>query len=158
VISELVDRFKEVPPGSWREGFGIDPPPAITEKLLGLLVLFEAKMAKAEARTAGEKLEIVKQFVFATRKFGEQKKAIHVLDCVRALKPHYAEIELLYDILCEAVHPNWLGVSQFREFQTDNLKSEEIDELIYATVYQSLLLAHKTAEKLDLSPRVSSSS
>jgi hypothetical protein len=33
VISELVDRFKEVPPGSWRE-FGIDPPPAITEKLL----------------------------------------------------------------------------------------------------------------------------
>ena len=34
VISELVDRFKGVPPGSWRERFGIDPPPAITEKLL----------------------------------------------------------------------------------------------------------------------------
>ena len=34
VISELVDRFKEVPPGSWRERFGIDPPPAITEILL----------------------------------------------------------------------------------------------------------------------------
>jgi hypothetical protein len=34
VISELVDRFKEVPPGSWRERFGIDPPPTITEKSL----------------------------------------------------------------------------------------------------------------------------
>ena len=34
VISERVDEFKEVPPGSWRERFGIDPPPAITEKSL----------------------------------------------------------------------------------------------------------------------------
>ena len=34
VISELVNRFKEVPPGSWRERVGIDPPPAVTEKLL----------------------------------------------------------------------------------------------------------------------------
>jgi hypothetical protein len=34
IISELVDRFKEVPPGSWRDRFGIDPPPAITDELL----------------------------------------------------------------------------------------------------------------------------
>jgi hypothetical protein len=34
VISERVDRFKVVPPGSWRERFGIDPPPVITEKSL----------------------------------------------------------------------------------------------------------------------------
>ena len=38
VISELVDGFKEVPPGSWRERFGIDPPPAITEKSLRMKV------------------------------------------------------------------------------------------------------------------------
>ena len=34
VISELVDELKEVPPGSWREWFGIDPPPAITREWL----------------------------------------------------------------------------------------------------------------------------
>ena len=34
VISERVDSFKEVPPGSWREWFGIDPPPAITREWL----------------------------------------------------------------------------------------------------------------------------
>src|SRR5262245_30368112 len=34
VISELVASFKKVPPGSWRERFGIDPPPAVTDKLL----------------------------------------------------------------------------------------------------------------------------
>src|SRR5215471_7455692 len=38
IISELVDRFKEVPPGSWRERFGIDPPPTITEKSLRMKV------------------------------------------------------------------------------------------------------------------------
>jgi|SRR6516162_2583760 hypothetical protein len=34
VISEQVDEFKEVPPESWREWFGIDPPPAITREWL----------------------------------------------------------------------------------------------------------------------------
>jgi hypothetical protein len=34
VISELVAIFKKFPPGSWRERFGIDPPPAVTDKLL----------------------------------------------------------------------------------------------------------------------------
>ena len=34
VISERVDSFKEVPPGSWREWFGIDPPPAINREWL----------------------------------------------------------------------------------------------------------------------------
>ena len=34
VISERVDEFKEVPPASWREWFGINPPPAITREWL----------------------------------------------------------------------------------------------------------------------------
>ena len=38
VISELVDEFKEVPRGSWRDRFGIDPPPAITEESLRMKV------------------------------------------------------------------------------------------------------------------------
>ena len=124
---------------------------------IGLIVLFEFKISKAGGESAKEKLEIVKRFVFSTRKFGDQKKAIHVLDYVRALKPHYPEIELLYDILCECVHPNWLGVSQFKEFQTDHSESDEIDELVYATVFQSLLLTHKIIEKLSFSSPVSRS-
>ena len=39
VISELVDELKEVPPESWREWFGIDPPPAMTEKSLRMWLL-----------------------------------------------------------------------------------------------------------------------
>ena len=38
IISERIDEFKEVPPESWRE-FGIDPPPAITEKSLRMWLL-----------------------------------------------------------------------------------------------------------------------
>ena len=38
VISDLVDEFKGAPPGSWRERFGIDPPPAITEKSVRMKV------------------------------------------------------------------------------------------------------------------------
>ena len=45
VISERVDEFKEVPPGSWQERFGIDPPPVITEKSLRMKV-FESLLRR----------------------------------------------------------------------------------------------------------------
>jgi hypothetical protein len=82
--------------------------------------------------------------VFSARKFGTEKRSVHVLDCVRALTSIHRDVELLYDILCEAVHPNWLGVSQFREFQAGS-DTQEHDELVSMTVYQALLLGHKVA-------------
>ena len=111
----------------------------------GLLTLFERKMEKVPKNAIQERLDTVKKFVFATKKFGNEKRTIHALDCVRALNPYQSDVELLYDILCEAVHPNWLGVSQFREFQPESNEAHEHDELVSATVFQSLLLGHKTA-------------
>lgn len=116
----------------------------------GLIVLFESKMQKLSSGASKQRLETVKTFVFSTKKFSAKKKAVHVLDCVRALKPIHSEVELLYDILCESVHPNWLGVSFFKDFQPEDSGSEGYDELIYSTVFQSLILAHKVVGKLDL--------
>jgi hypothetical protein len=53
--------------------------------------------------------------------------------------------------LCEAVHPNWLGVSQFREFQPESSDTQEHDELVSVTVYQALLLGHKVANSVKIS-------
>jgi hypothetical protein len=109
--------------------------------------LFEEKIAKSVSR---ERLDVIKRFTFATKKFGKDKRAIHALDCVRALKPIHLKIELLYDLLCEAVHPNWLGVTQFREFKPDFDSEADHDELVSATVFQSLLLGHEVAWKIEL--------
>jgi len=111
----------------------------------GLLLLFETKMKKIAAAGAKEKLEAIRKFVFSTKRFGNEKRTVHALDCVRALTSIYRDVELLYEILCEAVHPNWLGVSQFREFQAGSSDTQEHDKLVSMMVYQALLLGHKVA-------------
>jgi hypothetical protein len=116
----------------------------------GLLVLFESKMKKATGSGTKERLEAIKKFVFSTKKFGNEKRSVHALDCVRALTPYHPDVELLYDILCEAVHPNWLGVSQFREFQAGSSDTQEHDELVSMTVIQALLLGHKVSRTVNL--------
>jgi hypothetical protein len=111
----------------------------------GLLVLFESRMKKASNCTARERMDIVRRFVFSTKKFGSDQKAVHALDCVRALKPFQADVELLYDLLCEAVHPNWLGVSQFGEFGAIGENSREQDDWVTVAVFNALSLGHKAA-------------
>ncbi len=110
----------------------------------GLLVLFESRISKLSEDAISERLDTIKKFVFSTKKFGEEKKSVHALDCVRALEAHYADVALLYDILCEAVHPNWLGVSQFKEYGQDTGFAEQ-DELLTISVVQALFLGHKIA-------------
>jgi hypothetical protein len=121
----------------------------------GLLVLFDIKMEKIVDASTKEKLEAVKKFVFSTKKFGNEKRSVHALDCVRALRPYHSDVELLYDILCEAVHPNWLGVSQFKEFRIDSNDVQEQDELMTTIVFQALLLGHKIARTVNLPISVS---
>ena len=111
----------------------------------GLLILFETRMKKTAEATAKEKLETVRRFVFSTKKFGNEKRSVHAMDCVRALIVFHRDVELLYDILCEAVHPNWLGVSQFKEFRVATVEVQEQDELVTMAVFQALLLGHKVA-------------
>ena len=124
----------------------------------GLLVLFDTKISKLNIKTSDEKLNAIKKFVFATKKFGNEKKAVHVLDCVRALKPFHPDVEVLYDLLCECVHPNWLGVTQFKEFQPQsNNDVNEYDELVYTVVFQSLLLGHKIAHSFDFKASIENS-
>ena len=45
----------------------------------GLLALFESRMAKSAGRSLSDKLDTIKKFVFATKKFGEEKRAVHAL-------------------------------------------------------------------------------
>jgi hypothetical protein len=120
----------------------------------GLLVLFESRMKKASGRPAKERMDVVRKFVFSTKKFGNEQKSVHALDCVRALEPYQSDVELLYDLLCEAVHPNWLGVSQFGEFQAIDDNAREQDDWVSAAVFNALNLGHKAAVSIAV-PRAS---
>ena len=53
----------------------------------------------------------VKKHFFASREFEDHltAKSPHVADGVRALDKHVVGSSKIYDILCEAVHPNWAG-------------------------------------------------
>jgi len=55
----------------------------------------------------------VKKHFFASREFEDQltAKSPHVADGVRALDKHVEGSSKIYDILCEAVHPNWAGTT-----------------------------------------------
>jgi hypothetical protein len=116
----------------------------------GLLILFENKVVSGPLEGTRERAERLKRFVFASRKFGPDKKAVHVMDCVRALKPYDSEIEDLYELLCESVHPNWLGVSQFSEFERADRKLNEYDTSMYTMIFRALLLGHKVIEGVGL--------
>jgi hypothetical protein len=61
-----------------------------------------------------EKLRItVKRHFFASREFLEkiEGKSPHVADGIRFLDKHDPGMIKIYDILCEAVHPNWSGTA-----------------------------------------------
>jgi hypothetical protein len=115
----------------------------------GLLELFSQRMARIRSAPAVQQLELLKLFLFATKKFGEKKKSIHAMDCVRSLGDYYSDIEGLYDVLCEAVHPNWLGVSRFSDVVADDSGQNELSEqelLISMAVFQAVSIGQVVVE------------
>jgi hypothetical protein len=98
----------------------------------GLLALFEDKIGKAAAGSSIQRVNVARKFVFSSRKFGEDGKAVHTLDCVRALDKYDESTEELYDILCEAVHPNWpdpRATHRWRGSSTATAEGAELAEL-----------------------------
>jgi hypothetical protein len=79
---------------------------------VGTYVDFVDKIVKFRESADKEKLRAtVKKHFFASREFLEQLegKPPHVADGIRFLDKHGPGTTKIYDILCEAVHPNWSG-------------------------------------------------
>jgi hypothetical protein len=80
----------------------------------GLFVDFIGKLIEMRKKDDKERFRAtVKKHFFASREFEDQltAKSPHVADGVKALDKHVVGSSKIYDILCEAVHPNWAGTA-----------------------------------------------
>jgi len=82
----------------------------------GLFVDLIGKLVELRKRDDKDRFRnMVKKHFFASREFEDQLtvKAPHVADGIRELDKHVIGSSKIYDILCEAVHPNWVGTIGF---------------------------------------------
>ncbi|MBV7522591.1 hypothetical protein [Ensifer sp. ENS12] len=56
-------------------------------------------------------LQKITRYVFAAKAF-DGGGVVHINDCLRPVFRDDPRLEQNYNLLCEAVHPNWLGVSK----------------------------------------------
>jgi hypothetical protein len=78
----------------------------------GMLLEFFRKLQSAVSRGDGPStVSVVRNFMFASMEFGKDYSVStpHVLNGIRALETRVGGIEMIYNILCETVHPNWAG-------------------------------------------------
>ena len=74
---------------------------------LGMLQLFMIKYRFEDSRE--ERRLALEKFYFSQRAIGDKETSIHVNDGLRSMKKVAPETMRIYDLLCEIVHPNWLG-------------------------------------------------
>lgn len=91
----------------------------------GIFKLFISKYDWRASRADRKKL--VEKFMFASKAFTDQSRTVHVNDGLRQLSVEFSDVDRIYGILCEAVHPNWLGVRRFfvSNIETETARTEE---------------------------------
>ena len=82
-------------------------------KTIALLNLFVITYKLNADRS--DRKDVIVRFAFSTRSFADAKRSIHINDALRELEKNSSDVMVGYEILCEAVHPNWLGVRKFSE-------------------------------------------
>lgn len=97
----------------------------------GILNFFIGESDKAKLRGPSERMETLKKFSLSSKRFGLKSKPVHVMDSVRSLQPISQDIMDLYDLLCEAVHPNWLGVARSTEVLGGGGSQKKADDPMY---------------------------
>ncbi|MDP3408007.1 hypothetical protein [Bosea sp. (in: a-proteobacteria)] len=78
----------------------------------GTFIDFIDKMIRARNANDKEKFRnTLRKHFFASREFETELgiKSPHVADGIRFLDKHMPEASDIYNVLCEAVHPNWAG-------------------------------------------------
>jgi hypothetical protein len=80
----------------------------------GTFVDFVEKVTKLRESNDKDKLRLtVKRHFFASKEFQQhlEGKSPHVADGLRCLDKQHPGVIRIYDVLCEAVHPNWSGTA-----------------------------------------------
>ncbi|MGR9181879.1 hypothetical protein ACU8L2_03330 [Rhizobium leguminosarum] len=77
-------------------------------------------------------LKRAEKYLFSTKTFGAGQ-GIHINDCLRIIYKNDESLRATYDVLCEAVHPNWLGV-----LKLDIAADESVEAHIHDVIAQSI--------------------
>jgi hypothetical protein len=103
---------------------------------IALLNFFVVKYIPHAGRS--DRKNVVERFAFSTRSFADAKRGIHVLDALRELGKTSPELMVGYEILCEVVHPNWLGV---RKISEDLQSADGSSDAAYVLMYRGIVHA-----------------
>ena len=103
---------------------------------IALLNLFLIKYKPNADRS--DRKDVIVRFAFSTRSFADVKRGIHINDALRELEKNSSDVMVGYEILCEAVHPNWLGVRKFSEgLQSGDQSSDAAYALMYRVIVEA---------------------
>jgi hypothetical protein len=74
-------------------------------------------------------LKRAEKYLFSTKMFGASQ-GIHINDCLRILYKKHEALQETYNVLCEAVHPNWLGVLKLDVAAGENIEAHIRDVIV----------------------------
>ena len=87
---------------------------------MGNYVYLAEKLSRAIQNEDREAFrDLVRRYFFSSREFNPDVRQPHIADGVRALEKLHPGASALYDVLCEVVHPNWAGITIFRDNFTE---------------------------------------
>ena len=90
-------------------------------------------------------LKRAEKYLFSTRTFAAGQ-GVHINDCLRIMFKKDDGLQATYDVLCEAVHPNWLGV-----LKMDVTAGDKIEAHVKEIILQSLAVCGRlVAEAIEL--------
>ena len=115
---------------------------------IALLNLFLIKYKPNADRS--DRKDVIVRFAFSTRSFADVKRGIHINDALRELEKNSSDVMVGYEILCEAVHPNWLGVRKFSEgLQSGDQSSDAAYALMYRVIVEACTRESMVGEFLE---------
>ncbi|MEI3807939.1 hypothetical protein V6R85_25925 [Agrobacterium sp. CCNWLW32] len=74
-------------------------------------------------------LKRAEKYLFSTKTFGAGQ-GVHINDCLRVIYKKDESLQATYDVLCEAVHPNWLGVLKLDIAADENIETHVRDVIV----------------------------